>query len=363
MFGLTTLSLVSGAISVAAIPFANGTISDRRLCGSELTQEQVAAREAQFTLDVASGRVATANVAAAAGVVNVYWHVISKDSTEANGNTPDSKIQANIDAMNEHHANVKSGLSFNLVSTDRTVSADWFDNANPDNESTQTAMKTKLRKGGAGDLNVWTVGFGSTGLLGYATFPSDVKSAPSDDGVVILHSSVPGGSTANYNEGKTLTHEVGHWIGLYHVFQGGCSGSGDSVDDTPPQSTATSGCPASQDSCSGGGVDSIHNYMDYSYDPCMTEFSPGQIARFVSQMKTYRGVTITPGTTQPTTSAPGTTVKPTTSAKPTTTAKPTSTTKSTPSPTKTATPTPTQTEDPTDPQCPWWFPWCDWIKN
>ena len=70
------------------------------------------------------------------------------------GNTPDSKIQANIDAMNEHHANVKSGLSFSLVSTDRTVSADWFDNANPDNEATQTAMKTKLRKGGAGDLNV-----------------------------------------------------------------------------------------------------------------------------------------------------------------------------------------------------------------
>ena len=111
---------------------------------------------------------------------------------------------------------------------------------------------------------VWTVGFGSTGLLGYATFPTDVKAAPSDDGVVILHSSVPGGSTANYNEGKTLTHEVGHWIGLYHVFQGGCSGSGDSVDDTPPQSTATSGCPTTQDSCSGGGIDSIHNYMDYS---------------------------------------------------------------------------------------------------
>ncbi|KAE8227995.1 hypothetical protein CF326_g7091, partial [Tilletia indica] len=84
--------------------------------------------------------------------------------------------------------------------------------------------------------------------------------------------------------------EVGHWLGLYHVFQGGCSGSGDSVSDTPPQSTATSGCPSSQDSCSGGGLDSIHNYMDYSNDSCMDQFTSGQNTRMQSLTQSYRGI-------------------------------------------------------------------------
>jgi hypothetical protein len=226
-----------------------------------LDQARIAAYEERFRTDSAN---MVSIQAASTGPIPIVWHVISKSDDATGGNVPDSEIQANVDAMNEHYG--PSGISFSLSKTTRTSNAGWFSGVGPET-TTQTEMKSSLREGDAATLNIYTVGFESgdaQGLLGYATFPSDYTGNPKDDGVVILHSSLPGGSLQNYNEGKTLTHEVGHWLGLYHVFQGGCSGEGDMVSDTPAQSTATSGCPATQDSCPGGGVDSIHNFMDYS---------------------------------------------------------------------------------------------------
>ena len=118
-------------------------------------------------------------------------------------------IQAQISVLNSDYG--PSGVSFTLASTTRTTNQTWFNTVGP-GTPVQTQMKTTLRQGGPGDLNVYTVGFTSgsgVGLLGYSTFPADYKANPKDDGVVVLYSSLPGGPAAPYNLGRVrvdVTH-------------------------------------------------------------------------------------------------------------------------------------------------------------
>jgi hypothetical protein len=131
------------------------------------------------------------------------------------------------------------------------------------------------------------------GYLGWAYYP-DIVTKPGQvyqDGIVINWESVPGASTTwegRYDLGKTLTHEAGHWLDLAHTFDGGCNAKGDFVDDTPAQKVPTSGCPAGKDTCKAPGLDPIHNYMDYSYDSCYSEFTDGQTQRMRDAWLLYR---------------------------------------------------------------------------
>lgn len=129
-------------------------------------------------------------------------------------------------------------------------------------------------------LNIWLCDLGG-GLLGYATFPGGTAAV---DGVVCLYSSVPGGAAKPYDKGRTATHEIGHWLNLYHTFQGGCSRNattgGDLVADTPAEKSAAFGCPLGRSTCAtSAGNDPVTNFMDYTDDACMNFYSLGQKGR------------------------------------------------------------------------------------
>lgn len=220
------------------------------------------------------------------GVVNVYFHVIT--NTVGAGNVSDQMITSQIDVLNNAYS--LTGWSFNLLSTDRTANNSWY-TMGP-GTTAETQAKAALHQGSADDLNIYSANIGG-GLLGWATFPSSYGADPTDDGVVILYSSVPGGTASPYNLGDTATHEVGHWMGLYHTFQGGCSrnasGGGDLVSDTPAEKSPAFGCPVGRDTCTSlAGVDPILNFMDYTDDACMNQLTAGQDARMDAQFSSYR---------------------------------------------------------------------------
>ena len=255
-----------------------------RFCPVNPSAEEVAAMEADFQSKFS--RMADSFAPeASGGVIDVYWHVIRKGTGTSNGDIPDKQIADQITVLNNAYA--PWGWSFNLVSTDRTTNSTWYTCSGG---TCETQMKNALRKGTADDLNIYSNNMGG-GLLGWATFPSSYASQPKMDGVVILFSSLPGGTAAPYNLGDTATHEIGHWMGLYHTFQGGCSKSGDLVADTNAERSPAYGCPVNRDSCAGNrypGLDPITNFMDYTDDSCMWEFTSGQDARMDAQFTTYR---------------------------------------------------------------------------
>lgn len=136
-------------------------------------------------------------------------------------------------------------------------------------------------------MNIWSANL-SGGLLGWAQFPSNSGlgginangGAANTDGVVVgagtIGSVANPGPSAPYNLGRTLTHEVGHWVGLRHIWGDGACGIDDFCADTPESDASNGGCP-NHTSC--GTQDMVENYMDYTNDACMDIFTADQKAR------------------------------------------------------------------------------------
>ncbi|MGB3441674.1 MAG: zinc metalloprotease [Actinophytocola sp.] len=251
---------------------------------NELSQKEVVAAEKEMNARLAGLRGAGTQ---AVTTVPVVFHVIT--ASGGTGNVTNTQINQQITEMNQNFAGGESSAAantefqFTLQAVRRVTNTNWFNNV--DTPSVEAAMKSATREGDAGVLNIWST---NTSYLGFATFPSWYAADPELDGVVIQYGSVPGGGITNFNLGKTASHETGHWLGLYHTFQGGCSTSNDQVSDTPAQRTSTSGCPSGKDTCTSAGVDPIHNYMDYSYDSCYNQFTQGQKTRMKNQWAAYR---------------------------------------------------------------------------
>jgi hypothetical protein len=249
-------------------------------------------------------------------VVQVVFHLIQK--TDGTGNITDDQVKSQIQVLNDdyqaaanshgapgHNADIKFVLArFDPMGNpstgiERVTNDAYFTEGDPGT----SAMKTALHWDTTRYLNVYSAGLDASGLLGYATFPWDQARTPSQDGVVLAYQSVGvNPAYTPYDLGASATHEIGHWFGLYHPFQGGCVGigataysQGDLISDTPRDSTSHSGCTTTPSDCGDNGLFvPIENYMEYTDDSCMTKFTVEQVNRARCGIVNYRTINTEP---------------------------------------------------------------------
>jgi hypothetical protein len=290
-------ALSSPAASVLGRNCATMEVYEAQVAADPARAQRMEAIEAQTKQYLAQPAVMQRITTGTIVTIPVVVHVVYNNAAQ---NVPQSQIDAQIRVLNEDFAklnadagSVPSAFAGAAAATNiRFVLAKRDPNGAATTGVVRVSTKTRSfssndfvkysSKGGSNAwpaskyLNLWLCNLGQS-LLGYAQFPGG---AAATDGVVILYSSVPGGTATSYNLGRTATHEVGHWLNLRHIW-GDASCGNDLVADTPTQQTSNGGCPDFPHvTCSNGpNGDMWMNYMDYTYDRCMYMFSNGQSSR------------------------------------------------------------------------------------
>ena len=272
-----------------------------------MTQDQFEAWVAPLVQKNATLRTAQTN---AVITIPVVVHVIYNGQAVGTApNISDLQVQSQITVLNQDYSKTGPGFNTNPVGVDAQIQfvlAQQDPKGNPTNgidrvsfcqESWSTTdIESTLKPATIWDptqyLNLWSVQFTDSKLLGYAQFPdaSGLKGLSGNgvantDGVVIKYNAFGSGTgnsfllDAPYNKGRTTTHEIGHWLGLIHIWGDGskCATNTDYCADTPVAKNANYGCVSGTDSCtSNTGLDMIENYMDYTDDACMNIFTQNQ---------------------------------------------------------------------------------------
>jgi hypothetical protein len=229
--------------------------------------------------------------------IPLWLHVITEAGA---GDVADDRLDAQLAVLNASFAGVTgtgapSPFSFVNAGTTRTENPAWSGTEFSPHSEGELAAKSALRVGDAKTINVYVTATAAGNS--WATFPQNYARNQSYDGIVVDNRSFLGGTNIGSNEGDVAVHEAGHWMGLFHTFQGGCT-DGDLVADTPAEAVPPAGdvtryCNPLSDTCTSPGSDPIHNFMNYTTDGCKNHFTAGQVERMKNQWAAYRLATPT----------------------------------------------------------------------
>lgn len=220
--------------------------------------------------------------------VPIAFHIIYMVNQNGNevGNISDETINKQITTLNDAYTG--TGIQFSLAEITRTRNIKWFRGC-LEKPVFEKIYKRQLAVDPAHNLNVYTCQ--AENLLGFASFPDAYAEDSYMHGIVLNHTTLPG-NPLPFGLGDTAVHEIGHYFGLYHTFletQTSCNIDNDLVDDTAIERSPARGCPTKRDTCvTKLDKDPITNYMDYTDDICMSDFTIGQIKRMQEQIVAFK---------------------------------------------------------------------------